>query len=229
MYWKQYQYCVTIIQPKISILRGGRDATKIDAAIKNRQYWEQQDIAARRYLVNMSDTPSLTALSEQVIADLHVTAAYLKNLDVPNKLVFYGSKQCWLYTNSVDTIETLQMAAIHKSLPFEITEIRKCLPVLPQDTIMLNDPKHRFRTYFKERRITDTAARDCLVSWIQEQESAREIAASPSVKYWIRQLKFRNECTRSHWYIDHNHKSYESMMSLVCPGLVRKTVNLQRR
>ena len=227
LYWKQYVYCVHIQQSEIGILRRSRDAVIVAAAINKQQDNERKlwyPGFDRRLIQNV----------EQAIADIHATAVYLENINVPHKLVFYSHDRLRLYTNNAEFIDTLQIAAANTVLPVKITAIKKCLLVLPQDTIMLNNPTHRFRTYFKDRAMTNAANRGRLVAWIQEQESAKEIAASPSVKRWIimhsqRSPEWFNYGASSHWYIDHNNKSYETMLSLVYPGLVRKTVNLQRR
>ena len=216
LYWKQYTYCVTMIQPKIDILRGGLEQTQVDKSIGKRKYWEGSVYGASKHSV----------YSEQIRSDLLTTALYFKNSSDQFKLIFAGSSHLSLYTNSLQLVESLVAAATAQTLPIKIKTVKKCLLTVAPDTIILNDPKHKFRTYFKEITITAQAVGQLKV-WLQQQQQANEIKCSSSVESYL--LTHGHYHTRSHWYIDHNSNSYETMIGMISPGLVRKTINLQRR
>jgi hypothetical protein len=68
-------------------------------------------------------------------------------------------------------------------------------------------------------------------SWLRSQED--EIDMAPSLKHWVERGYSRwsrdSDWTQDYWYVNHNNKSYESMLGMIAPGLVRKTMILQRR
>jgi len=218
LYWKKYIYSVTIIQPNLSSLRHGYEIKDVDTAVAHRKYWESKGVD---YAISFTDS---------MVADLYITAEFFRNLDADHRLVFYSGDRCYLYTNSEELVESLQLSEC-----VTVVSVKKRVVVLPQDTIMLVDPTHQFRTYFKSRQFTDKDAVTRLVNWLNTQEQAGEITMSLSLKYWsftsIRTFNrpYYTNRTRDYWYVNHNNKTYETMINLVYPGLVRKTVSLQRR
>lgn len=204
------------MQPNITLLRRGLDTAQLDLSIKERTYWEQCSTGQTQY----------TQYTEQIIADLHATALYFKNAATQLKLVFNSSNYCYLYTNSLRLVKALVAADTTDTLPITVSKVKKCVLTVAPNTIMLNDPKHKFRTYFKEITMRARVAMQ-LIAWLRQQQLADEIKCSPSVELYM--LKYGNYRTRSHWYIDHNSSSLPSMAGMVSPGLVRKTMNLIRR
>jgi hypothetical protein len=51
-----------------------------------------------------------------------------------------------------------------------------------------------------------------------------DIETRPTRVYW-----WRNDATESYYYIEHNSLQYETMLSMVCPGMVRKTMPIVKK
>jgi len=217
LYWKKYIYSVTLKQRKLNLLSRGYKIKNVNSAVANHRYWERTG--------TLSSTDHLT---DKDVANLHITAKRLRNINADHRLVFYSGDRCYLYTNSKGLVESLQLTS-----SIQVTAVKKRSDVLPQDTILLINPTHQFRTYFRSRRFTSENASIRLINWLTTQEQAGEITMSPSLKYWSSRgslmLGYYSNRTRDYWYVNHNNKSYETMINLVYPGLVRKTASLQRR
>ena len=86
----------------------------------------------------------------------------------------------------------------------------------PKNTIKLKNPKHQFRSYFKITKLTDVQ-KTHLTGFLLNQKTVR---LSPALDEWIVGAFNR---TQDYFFIDHNEMSWLTMLSLVRPGLIRKT------
>jgi hypothetical protein len=98
------------------------------------------------------------------------------------------------------------------------------------DTVTLIHPKRQYRTYFHSIAINDYQ-KFTITNWIVAQGD--EIIPSPSVKSFFglttRSGPWSSRYTAQHYYIDHNSLQYETLLQLVCPGLVRKTLPIVKK
>jgi hypothetical protein len=90
----------------------------------------------------------------------------------------------------------------------------------PPNTIQLKNPKHNFRSYFKITKLTDVH-KDHLMDFLHNQKDY--VRVSPALQQWIDQPFNR---TQDYFFIDHDGMSWLTMLSLVRPGLIRKTMQI---
>ena len=89
----------------------------------------------------------------------------------------------------------------------------------PKNTIRLKDPRHQWRSYFKIGKLT-AEQKTQLVNFLANQHTVR---LSPALTQWV-DLKFTR--TQDYFFIDYNEPVWLTMLSLVSPGLIRKTLQI---
>lgn len=133
------------------------------------------------------------------------------------KMVYYN--HVYLYSNSLEDLEHIAAAPY-----IDLESVTQADVCLPDNVVLLKEPKRKFRTYLKDR-------------WIEESQSPilRKFLLSRRDCYDFTPL-FKNRLetwdrfyTMSHFFIDHDDPKDLMMLELVCPGLIRKTMPIQAK
>jgi hypothetical protein len=106
--------------------------------------------------------------------------------------------------------------------------VRQAVLTRPANVVQLRESKYAYRTYFKERKYSreqrlmlanflnsrkDTLhPRESLMSWLTGQFPG-----------YVLNLNY----SRAHYFVDHDHPNEGTMISLVMPGIVRKTMRIE--
>jgi hypothetical protein len=145
----------------------------------------------------------------------------------PKKMVFFNN-YLTVYTNNLGLHGRLMACDWIESVDLKRAELD-----LPPDTILLKNPQYQYRTYFRGRSLGKTQ-KARLSAWVTTQGD--DIAASKSLREFLdietrptRVLRWRNDATESYYYIEHNSLKYETMLSMICPGMVRKTMPIVKK
>jgi hypothetical protein len=62
-----------------------------------------------------------------------------------------------------------------------------------------------------------------------------DLVASPITEKWFTDIIIRGKTTphvsysREHYFVEHNDLKHITMLAMLCPGLTRKTVQVQKR
>lgn len=163
-----------------------------------------------------TNAPSLADAQQRI--DLHDMCGLLRALPESCKIMIQYD-HVFLYTNDLTTLEDMsQVEYIDRCL------IGEAVVVYPKDTVMLWNPVNQYRTFLKSR-------------WWDPDTSAR-------VKKFLlgRQDLFRiprafceklerpgRLATRDHHFVDHDDPDLLLMLSLVCPGIINKTLPIQAK
>jgi hypothetical protein len=91
-----------------------------------------------------------------------------------------------------------------------------------------SESKYAYRTYLRERKYTKDQ-RDMLANFLHSRRDTLRV--SPALDEWvngtfvgyIRNLSY----SRSYYFVDHDHPNEGTMLSLVLPGIVRKTMSIE--
>lgn len=94
----------------------------------------------------------------------------------------------------------------------------------PRDVVFKTDPKFAFRSYFRERMLDDED-RNRLLNFLDLQKDTFSI--TNTVKSQLNRNR-HNWIQRWH-FIEHNDPKDITMLSLVVPGLIRKTVPVKAK
>lgn len=121
----------------------------------------------------------------------------------------------WLYINDPKIIREL--------LKFEFVDILKqeeAVVSIPRGSIRLVNSPHKFRSYFRSKRLTENQ-RDNLINFVANNP---EVHASPAFRTWLNRKW--STWMRDSYFIDYDSEYIRTMLELTCAGAIRKTLNI---
>jgi hypothetical protein len=128
-----------------------------------------------------------------------------------------------IYTNNVTLAKKLDRLG-----PWVVmSQVRQAKITLPAGVIQLRSSQYAYRTYFRERKYS-REQRAMLLNFLNSRQGT--LRASPSLMWWLTYEghKWQNpEYSRSHYFVDHDHPNEGTMLSLVLPSIVRKTMPIE--
>ena len=221
LFYNRFEYSIGFHLDEASCLRDlGHD--QIDDMIKRRIAWREitQQRVSGSTKSSLFGNPPYSIISrrqkeitEKTVSDLHDLADLLLSASVDFKLVVSVSN-AHVYTNDRKLIDQISnLSGVTQ------TYYTRAVVCRPKDTIQLKKPQHAFRSYFKMVKLTDEQKLQ-LTNFLANQYTAR---ISPALGAWLN-LKFNR--TQDYFFIDHNEMSWLTMLSLVRPGLIRKTMQI---
>ena len=206
LFYDQYQYSVSIPLKEANALRKELSHESIDRIIQRRRaYWATIPHRQHR-VINQDDIDRLHRVCDFLLSD---TDEY--------KLVFYYNHWLTIYTNSLallDRVDTLDYIDIKNHSRVNVNR--------PRDTIILKNPKHTKRSYFREFAITNHE-KDIITNFLTNQRDYIKI--SPGLRDWMKRGRLHNYVF-DYFFIDYSDDQWLTMLSLVRPGLIRKTVKI---
>jgi len=215
LFYDRFQYCISFELTEISCLRDqDLDCARIRHMLDRRKLW--REVAQQRWNTvgqkpNVQQSRLWNEITDEVEQNLYEFADILRNSGVDLKLVV--SSNCgWVYTNSLELIGQLKPMRMLTGKQYSKAVINR-----PKNTIQLKNPQHQFRSYFKITKIT-SQQKNMLINFLTNQQSS--IRISPALGEWITSAFHR---TQDYFFIDHDEMSWLTMLSLVHPGIIRKT------
>jgi hypothetical protein len=217
LYYDRFEYCLGFHLDEASCLRV-LDHDHIDQVIANRKQW--REIAQQRWL-NGRQKHSIglsrqyrQEITEKTVADLHRLANVLIDATSEFKLVVSVS-QGYVYTNDLALIDLLNHRPELANKTYTQAKISR-----PKNTIQLKCPRHVYRSYMQMTKLT-AQQKQQLINFFHNQQD--QVRLSPALKSWITQSFNR---TQDYFFVDHDSLGWLTMLSLVQPGIVRKTMHI---
>jgi hypothetical protein len=155
-----------------------------------------------------------TEITDKTTEDLHDLAELLLTTTADYKLVV-SVNQGHVYTNDLNLINQLNQLDFLANKYYSRAQINR-----PQNTIRLKNPRHQYRSYFKITKLT-AVQKDHLMDFLHNQQAS--VRVSPALQRWIDQPFNR---TQDYFFVDYNSASWLTMLALVNPGLIRKTMQI---
>lgn len=224
LFYNEWQWAVNWPQHEISVLRAGLDSYKVVQSLANRRYWEKNRFGQG---IRWDRDNYVSAITAEVEANIETVRAWLEIQTEPYKMVF-NSGHITLYTNSEDFLDQAVNIA-RQVTPYRIL-VRQAVVDKPANTVVMKkDYGYGYRTYFRSREMSDQT-RQTLQDWVNNMGD--QVYACPSLQkflqgnsryYWVKHHQY----TWDHYFIDHNDAKLDVWMSMVCPGIVRKTMPIQ--
>jgi hypothetical protein len=154
----------------------------------------------------------------QTHADLHSMCDLLRGLpDSSKKMIQYDT--VFLYTNDLEIIEDMSQVGYISQI-----KIGQAVTVYPKDTVMLQNPVHQYRTFLKHKWWDQETSNHIKKFLLGRQELFR------IPKSFLEKLQRSGRlATQDHHFVDHNDPDLLLMMSLVCPGIINKTLPIQAK
>ena len=210
LYYDQYKWCITINISEAPCLRHLGSA-QFESAIRNAKIWAEKDVWTDR---------SWSVTKENALRE---TRDVLVTETQPFKTVV-SFNTVSIYTNRrglADRLIDLGNDGIHMRL------VREAVISKPAGVIQLQESRYAYRTYFRERRYTRDQ-RDILKNFLDSRRNTLRV--SPALSDWITGnvgYILNLNYSRSHFFVDHDHPNEGTMLSLVMPGIVRKTMPIE--
>ena len=210
LYYDQYEWCITINISEAPCLRHLGSA-QFESAIRNAKIWAEKDVWTDR---SWSVTKE-NALRETRDVLLAETAPF-KTVVSFNTVSIYTNRR-----KLADRLIDLGNDGIHMRL------VREAVISKPAGVIQLQESRYAYRTYFRERKYTRDQ-RDMLKNFLESRRDTLRV--SPALNDWINGnvgYILNLNYSRSHYFVDHDHPNEGTMLSLVMPGIVRKTMPIE--
>jgi len=212
LFYNRFEYAISFTLDEANALRE-LSHSEIDRTIERRQEWIE--IAQQRWQKSNNAYGNILSrrrkpITDKTVEDLHTLAEVLLTTFTDFKLVVTVN-QGHVYTNDLILIDQVDQLGFLKQKYYTRAMVNR-----PKNTIKLKNPRHQFRSYFKVTKLTGEQ-KTHLTSFLLNQRTVR---LSPALDEWIVGPFTR---TQDYFFIDHNEQSWLTMLSLVRPGLIRKT------
>ena len=215
LFYNRFEYGISFTLDEASALRD-LSHKEIDQTIERRIEW--REIAQQRWNTTRTGFTKHNMLgrrrkeiTNKTIENLHTLAEILLTVAIDFKLVV-SVNQGHVYTNDLSLIDQIDQLDFLTQKSYTQAQINR-----PKNTIQLKNPHHAFRSYFKITKITDSQKGN-LENFLNNQRES--IRISPALERWLAVPLIR---TQDYFFVDHNEMSWLTMLSLVRPGLIRKT------
>jgi len=212
LFYSQFEYCVRFHLDEVNCLRT-LEHTHIDSMIERRIAWRRIDQTMHRSTPTTVLSNRSKIITDATVENLHLLADVLLTTPANFKLVvsaFTG----YIYTNDLMLIDQ-----VAKLPGVSHVEYSQAVVGRPRNTIQLKNPRHQFRSYFKISKLT-AEQKTYLKNFLANQT---DIRISPALTQWIN-CKYTR--TQDYFFIDYNEPVWPTMLSLVLPGLIRKTMQI---
>jgi len=212
LYYDQYEWCVTFNIAEANCLRN-LEQKRFEQAIRNAKRWHQE-------IVSYAQLPSEQWSDAKEQALRRACDCLLAETHPFKTVVSYNTVS--LYTNHVGLADHLET---HE---FELRLVRQARLTKPANVVQLRESQYAYRTYFRERRI-NLEQRNMLANFLNSRRDTLRV--STALDNWVngKLLGYiRNHSySRAHYFVDHDHPNEGTMLSLVMPGMVRKTMPIE--
>lgn len=125
----------------------------------------------------------------------------------------------YIYSNDLALLQQL-VSPSYVTIPW----YQQACVAFPRGVVLKKDPKFKLRSYFKDKTLTQEQF-DKLRDFITSRDDCYGITKSlkGNLKY------ARWPYLHRHWFVEHNDLKDITMLSLVCPGVIRKTLDVQAK
>ena len=215
LFYSRFEWSIGFQIDEASCLRE-LDHGYIDDMIERRRVW--REIAQQRWQKANNTFGNILGrrtreITDATVENLHDLAETLLTSTTDFKLVV-SANHAHVYANDQNLIDQLADLTYLKQKTYTRAVITR-----PKNTISLANPRHAFRSYFKTTKITDEQ-KNHLTAFLNTQTEAR---TSPALNVWLKSAFHR---TQDYFFVDHDQMSWLTMLSLVRPGLIRKTMQI---
>jgi hypothetical protein len=216
LFYDQYTYCLGFHLDEVSCLRE-LNHQYIDVIIERRRQW--REVSLQRWTNAVQSNKNIITrrakdITDENVSNLHTLTDILLRSRVDFKLVTSVSS-AWIYTNDNKLLEQLSELNFLICKTYTEAVINR-----PKNTIRLKHPKHQYRSYLKCVKLTDEEKTQLCNFFMNQQGHAR---LGPALLKWMGERWRR---TQDYFFIDHDEESWLVMLSLIKPGMIRKTVEL---
>lgn len=161
-------------------------------------------------------------ITDEHIREMSSILSFFKDEPEPFKLVVSYN---WASVYSNDPNFGSRLAAVSNLLTPRC--YRRAVVAKPKDTVILADPKFKYRSYFKAQWFPDEKFQP-LQDFFAAQQG--QIEPCGAFKTFLRsQASWGRHWLPSHYYVEYDDPRYETMLALMMPRCFRKTMPVVKR
>lgn len=155
-------------------------------------------------------------INDDWAARLHDMCDILARFEEPSKRIVHAD---WLYvyTNNLRDLESIMTFDSHGNGVRARVE-------LPRDVVLLEKPQHQYRSYFRGRMLNHEQGQVLRRFLLNRGDCYR---LTPQLRE--RLSVDRHVYVQDYFFIDHNDLHDLTMLNLVAPGIIRKTLPIQAK
>ena len=210
LYYAQYEWCITINISEANCLRYLQPG-RFEAAIRNAKHWAEND----RWTDRSWSITKETALRETCDLLLSETAPF-------KTVVSYNTVS--IYTNHPDLAKRLVNLGNDGVV---LRLVRQAVITKPANVVQLRESQYAYRTYLRERKY-GLDQRIMLANFLNSRKGT--LRPCDALIAWLKGgsgFRYNLNYSRAHYFVDHDHPNEGTMLSLVMPGIVRKTLPIE--
>ena len=214
LFYNRFEYSIGFYLDEVNCLRE-LSHEEIDNTIARRKVW--REISQQRLQNNRHSTiirRSYKEISDVTVQSLHDLAEMLLTSHSDYKLVVTVN-QAWIYSNDLNLLHDIAQRDFLKHVTYSKAKINR-----PQNTITLKNSQYQYRSYFKMVKLSNDQKHYLKQFFCNQKDHLR---SSPSFQKWLDQPFNR---LQDYFFIDYDNKSWLTALSLIQPGLIRKTVQI---
>lgn len=208
LFYDQFEYCFSFTLAEANAMRG-LSHKEIDARLDQRIEW--RELARKRWRSTAEGT-GWNEITTQIREDLHQVCDLILSANVAYKLIV-STHFGWIYTNDLALIDQLRQLRCLSSKSYSQAVINR-----PKNTVLLKNSRHQLRSYFYSIKLT-TAEKQTIQGFFANQQE--HIRTSPSFAIWLTESPYLR--LQDYFFIDYSGAQWMTMLSLIRPGLIRKT------
>lgn len=214
LFYDRYEYCFSFNLAEATVLRGLKHEL-IDARLDQRIEW--REIARRRWK-HTTDTMGWNQINDQVRADLHTVCSTIVNFGADCK-ISVSHHVGYLYTNDLGLIDQLRALKYPSGLSIlSGMNYSRAVVNRPKNTVLLKKSLYKHRSYLHYVKLTEREKESLRAFFLNQ---GKHVRTSPSLQEFFDKKLFLR--TMDHYFIDYNDDKCLTMLSLIRPGLIRKT------
>ena len=213
LWYDRYSLCLHFYLKEAGCLRAWSHK-EIDRVIQIRQQWSRR--------INFGGSWQghgfRGTMDPRDIENLHAMCEFVKQIQDDYKVSISGN-HIYVYTNSMPLINSIL------DLPFVDrlrSSLREAVAQGTAGTVRLRNPRYRNRSFFRFHALTLQQAQS-LQRFLLNQD---DIGMSPTLRRWCQTAISHGQRTQDYWFFDHDQPGTLSMLGLIVPRLIRRTLPL---
>ena len=211
LFFGQYHYCISFFLKNVNVLRV-LDPIKALKSIHYRNAWPSS---------GPDDGPSSgnfrQKITEEEQHDLIRVCDYLLCRPNPFKRTV-STHAMYLYTNNPADFDDLN--GVGGLVVCNCTQVNVCLQ---PDAVTLKNPRHSYRTFFRERWLRDHELTN-LRGYFRTRSN--QFRLSPGFQLLV---EGRRMWLMGNYFVDHNEPQADVFINMAVPGIVKKTLPIVAR
>lgn len=207
LFYDQYQYGVCVNVTEASCLRAKTHRELLKMV-------EYRNRARRQYY----SSPSRIVIEGDTLNDLIAAFEFLDPYRDRIKMMV-SFNMMYVYSNETQLLEKITQQSWARFRSAVRAEVNR-----PRDVVLLNNPRYQYRSYFKDRVLNEDEA-GLLLNFLESREDVFSVTSS----FRANMRRWRKPFIPRHLFVEHNDPRDITMLNLVVPGLIRKTLTVQAK